>query len=228
MTLDSITFERYQGLIRKDIISQFEVYELARYPFMSLTTYCANLVSNNEKFRIKNIEDKNILEFIKTVGLFFGIGSKKEVELLQKCIHSEPLQSALIAARQEFNPKKRPGRFIELGCKIMLSYDKKGTSNHNAINIKIDGKLPFRFSSTLNKRVDDWFESFVNLKLDGMKVVYQNYGAEKAYSFILASIAHSLYQFSPHQYSISFANNEDEALHMVLNQFFSRMNKYHM
>ena len=227
MILRTTTRDEYDALIVKDHLSVQEKFRLSSYPYISLLDYCKDNIYGIERDKIRQLEDNNISHFLRLTGLFFGIGSKREVELLNQSILTEPLRSAVIAARQEPNPTKRTILFIEKGVKILLSLDKKGSSFFNAINVGLDGKMPFRpFSSSLQSKGNEWFDNFVDLKLKAMNKVFLSFGSEDAYSFFVSSIAYSLYSFCPSRYHITFCRSEDEALHKVLNVFFEIINNY--
>lgn len=224
MELSQIDKYEYERLLESGIHSKQEMYRLASYPYVSLLSQYKNL-SVYENKKIREIEDDNISTFLRLVSLIFGIGDQDEVNTVRRLMNEEPLRSAVIAARQEIDPSDREPRFFELASKILLSVDKKGTSFLNAINIRINGKIPSWPFSDRQDIADNWFRNFVDIKLNGMKVVYKGLGAEMAYTFIVSSTLYSLYFFAPSRYYISACRSDDEALHEVLRVFTNLKNK---
>lgn len=218
MELKRIDKEEYERLLESKIQSTQDMYKLASYPYVSLLSKYDNL-SSHEQIKIRDIEDENIFTFLRLVSLLFGIGDQDEVKTIHKCLNEEPLRSAVIAAKQEKDSSDRAPRFFELACKILLSIEKKGTSNFNAINVKISGKIPAWPFSNRQEVADEWFRNFVDIKLNGMKKVYKDLGADKAYLFLLSTTSYSLYFFHPSRYNISMCSSDDEALHRVLELF---------
>lgn len=211
------------SLLEKENLKHEECYQLAYYPYVSLTNYC-DITSPNEKRICKNIENKNIWQFIQIISLLFGVGSEETLEMLNREMRNEPLRSAIVASRLHPNSHERIIVYVETACKILLSIDKKGTSPQNLINVKIDGKMPFRLlSPNLQNKGDEWFQNFVNIKLITLRKAYNCIGSEKIYPFFLTSIASSLYFFSPSIYNISQCNDENEMLHLILNTFTNQM-----
>lgn len=218
MELKKIDKCEYQQLLEARLCSKEDMYRLASYPYVSLLSRYENL-SGYENKRIREIEDINVSNFLHVVSTLFGIGSQNEVNMLNRNMNSEPLRSAVIAARQETDPTDRMPKYIELACKILLSIDKQGTNMLNAINIKINGKIPASPFSNRQRIADDWYRDFVEIKLNGMKKVYKDLGGEDAYIFIVVSTLQSLYHFASYRYNIRFCNSENEALHKILKIF---------
>ena len=211
-------------MLESKLNSKQDMYRLASYPFISLLSKYNNLMSY-ERCRIREIEDDNIFTFFRVISLLFGVGSKYEIDTINRNMNIEPLRSAVLAARQESDPTERVPKYFELACKILLSIDEKGFSMMNAINIKVRGNIPAMPFSNRQKIADEWFSSFVDIKLEGMKKVYRELGAELAYTFVVSSTLHSLYHFAPERYHIAHCQSEDDALHEVLRIFTKLKNK---
>ena len=219
MELKPIEKNEYQQLFGKKLCSKQDVFKLASYPYVSLVSQYQKL-SNYEILKIREIEYKNISSFLKVVSLLYGVGSQEELDTMMRNMKNEPLRSAVIASKQEQDPKERFPKYIELACKLLLSVDKNGINCLNAINIKIAGKIPaLPFTTQRQKIADIWFSNFVELKLSGMRKVYTDLGDRLAFSFLMSSTIWSLYCFSPKRYDISACSSEDEALHKVFDVF---------
>lgn len=219
ITINFTDKQVFFSLLEKENLKHAECYQLAYYPYVSLANFC-DITSPNEKRICKNIEDTNIRQFVQIISLLFGVGSEDTLNLLHSEMQNEPLRSAIIASRLHPIPQERIIVFIENACKILLSINKKGTGAQNIINVRIDGKMPFRLLSTnLQNKGDEWFENFVNIKLITLRKAYNCLGREKIYPFFLTSIASSLYSFSPSRYNISRCNDENEMLHLILDTF---------
>lgn len=219
MELKPIDKNEYQQLLGKKLCSKHDVFRLASYPYVSLVSQYQKL-SNYEMLKIREIEDRNIFYFLKLVSLIYGVGSQDEIDTMMRNMKYEPLRSAVIASKQEQNPKERFPKYVELACKLLLSVDENGINCLNAIHIKIAGKIPaLPFATQRQKIADIWFNNFVELKLSGMRKVYTDLGNRLAFSFLMFSTIWSLYCFSPNRYDISACNSEDEALHKVFDIF---------
>lgn len=219
MELNRISEFEYKQMLARKLYSKLDMLRLASYPYVSLLSLYENL-SNNECRKIREIEDDNISTFLHIASLLFGIGSQDEINTINRNLNVEPLRSAVIAARQETDPAKRMPTYIELACKIMLSMDEnKPHYMMNAIDIRIYGKIPALPFSNRQRIADEWFNKFVDLKLEGMKKVFLDLGAESAYKFVLSSTLYSLYHFAPSRYYIANCHSDDEALHKVLEVF---------
>ena len=224
MELGKIDEYEYKRLLGIKLNTIQDMYRLASYPYVSLLFQYKNL-SFYEQRKIREIEDDNISTFLRIISLLFGIGSKEEVDTINNNMNCEPLRSAVIAAKQESNPLERVSKCIELACKLLLSVGKDGTNRFHAINVKINGKIPaFPFSDRQNI-ADMWFRNFVDIKLDGMKKVYRDLGADVAYKFVVSSTLYSLYHFAPSRYNISACCSDDEALHKVFEIFINLKRK---
>ena len=224
MELSKIDKYEYERLLESGIHSTQEMYRLASYPYVSLLSQYKNLSVYDQK-KIREIEDDNISTFLRLTSLIFGIGNQDEVNTIRRLMNEEPLRSAVIAARQEIDPSDSEPKFFELASKILLSVDKKGTSFLNAINIRINGKIPAWPFSDRQDIADNWYRNFVDIKLNGMKIVYKGLGVEMAYKFIVSSTIYSLYFFAPSRYYISSCRSDDEALHEVFRTFSNLKNK---
>lgn len=223
MELKQIGEYEYKQMLESKLYTKQDMYRFASYPYVSLISMYKNL-SSYEHRKIREIEDDNISTFLHIVSLLFGIGSKDEVEIINRCMNEEPLRSAVIAARQETNPNDRAPTYLELACKILLSVEKKGTTRFNAINVRISGKIPALPFSNRQEIADNWYSNFVDIKLRGMKKVYKDLSPDAAYTFLLSSTLQSLYHFAPSRYDIGDCRSEDEALHKVL-EVFTILNK---
>lgn len=224
----TITFtdkKMFFSLLERENLKHTDCYRLAYYPYVSLANFCG-ITSLNEKMICKNIEDTNIWQFMQITSLLFGVGSEEALNILNNEMQNEPLRSAIIASQLHPNPQERIIVYIETACKILLSINKKGTGLQNLINVRIDGKMPFRLlSPNLQNKGDEWFQNFVNIKLATLRKAYNCIGTEKIYPFFLTSIASSLYLFSPSRYNISRCNDENEMLHLILKTFTKQMIK---
>lgn len=226
MELTSIDLHEYIAIVSKQKLTLQDKSKLAKYPYVSLVTYCKEKIYSFEYNDLRRLEDENIWQFLRISGILFGVGSKAEIEQLHKCLMYEPLRSAVIAARQVTNSEERTIVFIEKACKILLSIDKRGTTMMNAINVGLYGKMPFRFSSILCEMGNEWFANFLEYKLQAMRKVFLQFGAENAYSFLVASIMYSLYCFAPGRFHIKYCTSENEALHKILHEFSDIINNY--
>jgi hypothetical protein len=218
MKLKQIDEFEYQQMLYSKLCSKQDMFKLASYPYVSLLSKYKNLMSYEQR-KIRIIEDDSVFAFFHILTLLFGIGSQSEIDTLNRNIYVEPLRSAVIAARQEIDPAERVPKYIELACKILLSLEEWGYNRMNVINIRVRGKLPGMPFSNRQKIADEWFNTFVNIKLEGMKKVYRELGAEMAYTFVVSTTLHSLYHFAPERYHIEYCQSEDEALHKVLRIF---------
>lgn len=224
MKLKQIDEYEYKQMLETKLYAKQDMYRFASYPYVSLLSRYKNLMSYEQR-KIREIEDDNIFSFFHVISLLFGVGSKSEIDTINRNMNVEPLRSAVIAAKQEINPAERAPKYLELACKILLSLDELGYSMMNVINIRVRGKIPGMPFSNRQRIADEWFSTFVNLKLDGMKKVYRELGAEMAYTFVVSSTLQSLYHFAPERYHIAYCQSEDEALHKVLRIFTELKNK---
>ena len=218
MKLKQIDEYEYKQMLDSKLCSKQDMFRLASFPYVSLLSKYKNLMSYEQR-KIREIEDDSVFAFFHILSLLFGIGSQSEIDTINRNMNVEPLRSAVIAARQELDPAERAPKYFELACKILLSLDERGYSMMNVINIRVRGKIPGMPFSNRQKIADEWFSNFVNLKLEGMKKVYRELGAEMAYTFVVSSTLHSLYHFAPERYHIEYCQSEDEALHKVLRIF---------
>ena len=218
MELKKIDEYEYRQMLNSKLCSKQDMFRLASYPYVSLLSKYKNLISYEQR-KIREIEDDSVFAFFHIISLLFGVGSQSEIDTINRNMNVEPLRSAVIAARQEIDPAERAPKYFELACKILLSLDERGYSMMNVINIRVRGKIPGMPFSHRQKIADEWFSTFVNLKLEGMKKVYRELGAEMAYTFVVSSTLHSLYHFAPNRYNIAYCQSEDEALHKVLRIF---------
>ena len=218
MELKKIDEYEYRQMLNSKLCSKQDMFRLASYPYVSLLSKYKNLISYEQR-KIREIEDDSVFAFFHIISLLFGVGSQSEIDTINRNMNVEPLRSAVIAARQEIDPAERAPKYFELACKILLSLDERGYSMMNVINIRVRGKIPGMPFSNRQKIADEWFSTFVNFKLEGMKKVYRELGAEMAYTFVVSSTLHSLYHFAPERYRIEYCQSEDEALHKVLRIF---------
>ena len=218
MKLKQIDEYEYRQMLDSKLCSKQDMFRLASYPHVSLLSKYKNLISYEQR-KIREIEDDSVFAFFHIISLLFGVGSQSEIDTINRNMNVEPLRSAVIAARQEIDPAERAPKYFELACKILLSLDERGYSMMNVINIRVRGKIPGMPFSNRQKIADEWFSTFVNLKLEGMKKEYRELGAEMAYTFVVSSTLHSLYHFAPNRYNIAYCQSEDEALHKVLRIF---------
>lgn len=226
MLIKKIEENEYKRLLESDIRTKQDMFLLASYPYVSLLSKYNNMYSDEIR-KVREIEDDNISTFLHVVSIVFGIGSEEEISAFRKSLNVEPLRSAVIAARQEYDPSEKEALFFELACKILLSVDEQGRySRLDATKVRIQGKIPsWPFSTNRQKIADEWYANFVDIKLKGMKKVYKSLGVENAYKFVVSSTLHSLYFFAPSRYNISACSSEDEALHEVFRVFNYLKNK---
>ena len=212
MKLKQIDEYEYKQMLDSKLCSKQDMFRLASFPYVSLLSKYKNLMSYEQR-KIREIEDDSVFAFFHILSLLFGIGSQSEIDTINRNMNVEP------SARQELDPAERAPKYFELACKILLSLDERGYSMMNVINIRVRGKIPGMPFSNRQKIADEWFSTFVKFKLEGMKKVYRELGAEMAYTFVVSSTLHSLYHFAPERYHIEYCQSEDEALHKVLRIF---------
>ena len=172
MELKKIDEYEYRQMLNSKLCSKQDMFRLASYPYVSLLSKYKNLISYEQR-KIREIEDDSVFAFFHIISLLFGVGSQSEIDTINRNMNVEPLRSAVIAARQEIDPAERAPKYFELACKILLSLDERGYSMMNVINIRVRGKIPGMPFSNRQKIADEWFSTFVNLKLEGMKKVYR-------------------------------------------------------
>ena len=134
MKLKQIDEYEYQQMLDSKLCSKQDMFKLASYPYVSLLAKYKNLMSYEQR-KIREIEDDSVFAFFHIISLLFGIGSKSEIDTINRSMNVEPLRSAVIAARQEIDPAERAPKYLELACKILLSLDERGYSMMNVINI---------------------------------------------------------------------------------------------
>ena len=216
--IDYISREDYSSLLAKESLTFQEGLTLASYPFISLPRYCKASHVDNEP--LWAIQDASIFKFLRLTGLVFGVASEQDLAAFHRSLKSEPLMSAITLARREKTPEDQYIKFTTLAIKILLSIGNKGTDLTNPINIQVDGKLPitlFYLKSVANQ----WFEEFINQKMEGMEKIYKSLGPEQAYKFILNSTAHSVAFYNPDKYSSCLRYDYNETLQSILKKLAS-------
>lgn len=220
MTLESIDLSEYNQLQKIKLKTEHDMHRFSSYPFVSLLSKFDDLLPR-EQWLIRRIEDKNILRFFNSTRIAFGVGTQQEIDAFKKALTEEPLRSALIAAKFENVPNTMP-KFIELAVKIILSSDEKGHyDSFDVTKVKIFGTIPSFPFSKRQTIADEWYREFIEFKLQGMKKVYIDLGAEYAYNFIVRSILHSIYYFAPYRYNIGNCVTYKQALNRISDIFIN-------
>lgn len=214
------SLSEYNSLLSLANHDNEQIQKIAKYPYISLLSLCEE-VTSYDKTKIKEIEDLNIWYLINSINLIFGLASSEQQSLFNSNLTKEPLRTAIILAQQESNPEYRFITFAELACKILLSNGGTPGIFLDPIDVKINGTMPRNFFKSRQKIGDSWFNGFIDNKLAVLRFAYLNDSdsPEKAYSIFLKSIAYSLFSFTPNRYRIQYCKDEDEALHLILNNF---------
>lgn len=222
MVFDNITSEeRYILLSSKTHLSLSELGELVRYPFVPLCSYCTNL-SNSDKIRIKEIEDKNIYYFFKSLSVVLGNASKEEIQVFQNNLTKEPLRSAVIISRTKDDPVEKYISFVETACKILLSINSYGYKPYNdSTKFGIAGSMPRDFLKSRQEDGNKWFNDFVTTKLKLFRLICEMGVKQEPFPILTTSIAYSLYHFTPKRYNISNGLNESDAIYVVMAKFLN-------
>lgn len=224
MELDFITQQDFNYILNKNKMSSSEKFRLAAFPYVSLLPYCNyKYTTALEQEKIRNIEEKNIYRFFNVITSLFNEAFLKD-ETLQNSYRNEPLRTAAIIANQEQDAAMKTPMLIKYSCLILLSLEGGETSTNCPINLKIKGKMPFRPIASKQELGNQWFSEFVDYKLNGFCKVFNFFGMQDAYIFLLRSIAYSLNYFLPAKYSVKAFSDEDSAIRHIL----KKINNYRM
>lgn len=217
---DNITPEaRYLILMGYTKLTMDNLGELIRYPFKSLSLYCPDLTSYDKK-AIRDIENKNILNFFNTLRIVMGHGSDEEKTIFNRNLRIEPLRSAVLSSRLYQDPRLRYINFIKNACKIILTQKRKEIDGFiDPINVKIFGTMPRNFLKSRQAIGDKWFNDFIDNKLLLLEKLILAGVVEDAFPALTTSIAYSIYSFSPGKYYIPNNISENDAVYMILEKF---------
>ena len=197
-----ITKAQYENYRIRLCLEPTDVYAMARYPFVSLTSRCENL-SHSEYERVKKIEDLNIFYFLNAVKIVCGVGSEQELVTFYRAITEEPLRTAVLLGQAESNPTDKFITFMVNAIKILLSPkdgNQGGIYFRDPVNVGIVGSMPRDFFKSRQDIGNTWYREFVNQKMELLSYICRFVDKTDVFPIILMSVAYSLYAFTPIRY----------------------------
>ena len=213
MVLSFIDFEEFKRILDKSTLTQQDIFKINSYPFISLAEKCGDIKSS-ELETVRSIADKNINGFLNVITTVLGIQNKAAFKLI---LQNDPYPMIISTLKEDYSGTEFITTAIVMITKVMLTQSLGNYSPSKPINVKLDGKMPQKFMSFRQMTGDEWFSSFVDIKLHSFVKIYEKCGLDAAISHLFASVGYSFYYNNPSRYDISSCLTENDAIHKVLN-----------
>ena len=220
MVLSFIDFEEFKRILDKSTLTQQDIFKVNSYPFISLAEKCGDIKSS-ELETVRSIADKNINGFLNVITTVLGIQNKAAFKLI---LQNDPYPMIISTLKEDYSGTEFITTAIVMITKVMLTQSLGNYSPSKPINVKLDGKMPQKFMSFRQMTGDEWFSSFVDIKLHSFVKIYKKCGLDAAISHLLASVGYSFYYNNPSRYDISSCLTENDAIHKVLNNALTGKN----
>lgn len=220
MVLQFIDHEEFTRILEKPTLTQQDIFKINSYPFKSLAEKCGD-IKPGEMNTVRELAEQNIKQFFNTITIVLGM---QHQDRFRHLLTVDPYPMILSALKEEYSGNEFLMMATMMITKVMLTQLTGSYSSARPVNIKLDGKMPQKFMSFRQMNGDEWFSSYLDIKLYSFKCIFEKCGLEAAIGHLMASVAYSLYYNNPTKYYISACHTEDEALHKILNNALTGKN----
>lgn len=219
MVLNFICYEEVDRILNKNTYTQEDIYKINSYPFMSLAEKCGD-IRPNELEAVRAIADKNIYGFLNIATTVFGLQNKEYFRLI---LQNYPYPGLIASLKEDYSGNEFLKVATVVIIKVMLAQS-LGNFSRTDIKLKLDGKMPQKFMSFRQMNGDEWFDSFVNIKLHSFCKIFEKCGFDAAVNHLIASVGYSFYYNNPSRYDISSCLTENDAIHKILSHALTGKN----
>lgn len=195
-------------LDNKTYLTDQDRFAIDAYVVPTLEEHCGD-IRTNELEKVKQIEEKNIIQFFKVAAQVLGLGDNSLIIQLSRMY---PMTVFIDEINKKCTGKEREKTLIMVFVKYLLS---EGNVN---LNVKVQGEMPQKLFSFRQMTADEWFKKYVNVHLASIVRIYEKMGLRDAQTHLAASTAYQLYQVRPGRYNINNMSDND-ALHHILTTY---------
>ena len=220
MVFNFIDFDEFKRVLDKKTLTKSDIFKINSYPYITLAEKCGD-IKPSEINSVRDIADKNMNEFLNIFTTVLGLQNR---DAFRQLLQREPYSQLISTAKEDFSGNEFLLVAMFSITKVMLTQLSGNYSPNRPINIKINGKMPQKFMSFRQTTGDQWFSSFVDMKLYSFGEIFKKCGLENAISHLFASFAYSFYYNNPSRYNISSCSTENDAIHKVLNNALTGQN----
>lgn len=214
--LPTTSGEECQRILQQRDITVEDRFKLQRMNFRSLAGEYSDL-SSYEIGEVNDLEERNLYKVINATAMLLGFfGEDLQDKLLSKrfFVRLYSMDRDSDVSEEDFERAR-----FQMAVGHMLS---EFSDNPKAWP-KFDGKIPSRPFKFRQVTAESWYKDIVGLLLLVTGTIYAKSGAEEAFCYVTAIIAHHLAEVQPDRYPVSSYLNENDAIHGILVKYIQRM-----